>query len=412
MQSEQEEHDDIVDKLISGELKLHEVEAHVNGDSQAATAIRRRFVEKLTGKELRHIEHYSLNVERAMKANIENMIGAVQIPMGLAGPLPVKGDCADGEYYVPMSTTEGALVASVSRGCSAIKKAGHARSTILRDGITRAPVLLAPDARAAKEAADFVQDHLEEVKSAADATDPFISLLRIDPFVVGRNLFLRFVYDTGDAMGMNMVTIATDEALKLLEERFPSLRHVALSGNMCVDKKPAAVNFILGRGKSVVSEITLSRDAVESVFKTTPEAMVDVCYRKCLLGSAQAGSYGFNAHFANTVAAIFLATGQDEAHVVEASNGFMLAELTDDGDLHCSVTLPSLQVGTVGGGTGVDTQQEALSILGVNGPGDPPGSNAKAFAEIIAATVLAGELSLIGALGARHLSESHIRLNR
>ncbi len=404
--------EEIIDGIVKGEIPFRRVEEHTDGDSERATRIRRRAVEIMTGSALDNVGYYSIDAQRSMKAHIENMIGVVQIPMGIVGPIYVRGDYADGEYYVPMSTTEGALIASVSRGCSAIARAGYAKATVFRDGMTRGPVLMAPDAAVATDAADFVVEKFDEIKDIAEETDPFITLLRIDPYVVGRNIFLRFVYDTGDAMGMNMCTIATDESLRFIENQFPSIAHVALSGNMCIDKKPSALNLIEGRGKSVVCDIVLPRDVVEDVFKTTPEAVVDVCYRKCLIGSAQAGSYSFNAHFANMIAAIYLATGQDEAHVVEGSSGFTLAELTDERDLYFSVTIPSLQVGTIGGGTNVETQQEALSIIGVHGAGNPPGSNAKKFAEIISAVVLAGELSLIGAIGARHLSEAHIRLNR
>ncbi|MHC1635216.1 MAG: hydroxymethylglutaryl-CoA reductase (NADPH) [Candidatus Methanospirareceae archaeon] len=404
------EEKDIVGKIVKGEVKFHEVESLV-GSAKKATELRRRALEIICDKKLQNIGHYSIDVERAMKANIENMIGVAQVPIGIAGPIKVEGNFAKGYFYLPLATTEGALVASVNRGCTAINKSGGAVSFIVNDGITRAPVLRARDARHAIEAMEFVIREKEKLKELAEATDPFLKVKRIEPYIVGRNLFLRFVYDTGDAMGMNMATIASDEAIKFLEDK-TGLKHVALSGNVCVDKKPSGLNFILGRGKTVISEAVLLKEVIKEVLKTSPEAMAEVTYRKCWVGSALAASYGFNAHFANIVAALFIATGQDAAHVVEGSQGFTTAEVTDDGDLLISVTMPSLQVGTIGGGTSLGTQREALEIIGVYGAGNPAGTNARKFAEIVAAAVLAGETSLIGALSARHLAEAHIRLNR
>ncbi len=404
--------DDLVEKLVSGELKWHQIDKLLDGDSAKATEIRRKAVEKITGLELKHIAHHNIDMKRAMKVNIENSIGVVQIPMGIAGPLKVKGDYADGDYMIPLATTEGALVASVSRGISMMNKAGGASSVIIKKGTTRGPVLKAPDARKAREVADWVNSNKPEIKKVVEATDPFIKFVDVVPYQVANNLFLRFIYDTGDAMGMNMVTVATDKTLAVIEEKFPFLVHIALSGNMCIDKKPSALTLIEGRGTSVISEIVIPKELVSSALKSTPEAVADVCYRKNLLGSAKAGSYGFNAHFANIVGALFLACGQDEAHIVEGSHGFTTAEVTKEGDLYVSVTLPALMVGTIGGGTGVDTQTEALKIIGVSGGAKEAGKNSKTFAEIVAATVLAGEISLMGALAARHLTQAHVRLNR
>jgi hydroxymethylglutaryl-CoA reductase (NADPH) len=222
-------------------------------------------------------------------------------------------------------------------------------------------------------------------------------------------------------MGMNMATIATEAACDVIEtETEASL--VALSGNLCTDKKPAAINAVEGRGRSVTADITIPRAVVEDRLHTTPEAITELNTRKNLVGSAKAGSLGFNAHVANVVAAMFLATGQDEAQVVEGANAITTAEVRSDGigagstdsegDLYLSVSLSSLEVGTVGGGTKLPTQAEALDILGIRGGGDPPGSNADAFAEYIAAGALAGELSLLSALASRHLSSAHADLGR
>jgi len=227
---------------------------------------------------------------------------------------------------------------------------------------------------------------------------------------LGDAVYPRFVYDTKDAMGMNMATIATRAACERIEAETPA-ELVALSGNLCSDKKPAAINAIEGRGRTVAADVLVPTEVVEERLHTTPEAVAEVTTRKNHVGSAKAGSLGFNAHVANVVAAVFLATGQDAAQVVEGANAITTAEARGDG-LYVSVTLSSLEVGTVGGGTKLPTQAEALDLLGVRGGGDPPGSNADALAEYVAAGALAGELSLLSALASRHLSSAHEELGR
>ncbi|ADT83378.1 hydroxymethylglutaryl-CoA reductase (NADPH) [Thermococcus barophilus] len=405
--------DEIIEKVVSGEIKLHQVEKYTNGDKKLATEIRRKALEKKFGISLEHIGHYSIDPNQVIGKNIENMIGVVQIPMGVAGPLRINGEYAKGEFYIPLATTEGALVASVNRGCSALTAAGGVKTTIIGDKMTRAPLLKCPDARRAREVAEWVKeniDYLQEV--AVSKVTRHGKLKDVKPFIVGNNLYLRFEFETGDAMGMNMVTIASEEIMKVIEEKFPDVKYLALSGNLCVDKKPNALNFILGRGKTVIAEAVIPREIVEKKLKTTPELIAEVNYRKNLVGSAQAGSYGFNAHFANIVGAIFLATGQDEAQITEGAHGITLAEVTPEGDLYISITMPSLEIGTVGGGTRVPPQREALSIMGVAGGGEPAGTNAKKFAEIIAGAVLAGELSLLAAIAAKHLAKAHKELGR
>jgi len=212
-------------------------------------------------------------------------------------------------------------------------------------------------------------------------------------------------------MGMNMVTLASEKVCQLIEEMYPSAKCVAVSGNMCSDKKQSAVNSLLGRGKTVVAEALVKEEVLRTVLRTDAESINDVNLRKNFLGSARAGSTQFNAHFANVIAALFLATGQDMAQVVESSMGYTWTEVRGK-DLYISVTLPSLEVGTVGGGTGLPTQREVLSIIGVQGGGNPPGSNAKKLAEVTAAAVLAGELNLLAALSTRELGRAHRKLGR
>lgn len=399
---------ELLEKVKRGELSFHDIDERL--DPNASIELRRTAVSELTGTIFNHISNYSLDVENVTKRNIENMIGAIQVPLGVAGPLRIKGEYARGDYYIPLATTEGALVASADRGSSVITASGGANVRIFKDEMTRAPVFRTKDIIGAKRLADWVDENFVMLKQKAQSTTRFGELLSINAFTAGRNVFLRFSYDTKDAMGMNMVTIATDAAVDLiLSENDVEL--VALSGNMCSDKKPAAINAILGRGKTVSADVFLVNETITDILKTTPEKMAEVNYRKNLLGSARAGSLGFNAHAANIAAAMFIACGQDAAHVVEASNAITTMELTDEG-LYCSVTLPSLNVGTVGGGTRIATQLECLDMMGVAGAGDPPGTNAKKFAEIIAAAVLAGEISLVGALSARHLARAHAALGR
>ncbi|NJF25991.1 hydroxymethylglutaryl-CoA reductase (NADPH) [Thermococcus sp. Bubb.Bath] len=405
--------DELVEKVANGEIKLHQVEKYTDGDKKLATEIRRKALEKKFGISLENIGHYSIDPNRLIGKNIENMIGVVQIPMGIAGPLKINGEYAKGKFYIPLATTEGALVASVNRGCSALTAAGGVKITLIDDKMARAPLLKCPDARRAREVAEWVMNNLDYLQEKAVSKVTRHGKLRgVKPFIVGNNLYLRFEFETGDAMGMNMVTISSEEIMKVIEEEFPDVKYLALSGNLCVDKKPNALNFIEGRGKTVIAEAVIPREVVEKKLKTTPELIAEVNYRKNLVGSAQAASYGFNAHFGNIVGAIFLATGQDEAQITEGSHGITLAEVTPEGDLYMSITMPSLEIGTVGGGTRVPTQREALSIMGVAGGGEKPGENARKFAEIVAGAVLAGELSLLAAIAAKHLAKAHKELGR
>jgi hydroxymethylglutaryl-CoA reductase (NADPH) len=393
---------DPVSALLEGGLKMHELDQGFG--MELAAQIRRAAVARDVGLRMRAIPAGVVRPEDT-KGSIENFIGVAQVPVGLAGPLRVKGGHADGRYWLPLATTEGALVASVSRGCSVINAAGGARSRLIADAMTRAPAFACRDIEHVLKTRAWVQKNLEKVRQAAEATTRHGKLLGISPYVVGRTLYLRFHYTTGDAMGMNMATIATEAAARAIE-RGTGARLVALSGNMCTDKKAAAINLIEGRGKSVVAEATLPGKLVWDKLHAVPDDIVDVHIRKNLVGSAKAGALGFNAHFANVVAALFVATGQDAAQVVDGSLGFTTVEREGDG-LYVAVTLPALEVGTVGGGTRLPTQAEALRIMRCAGAG-----KAREFAEVVAAAVLAGEVSLLGAMAAGHLGRAHARLGR
>lgn len=402
----------LAEGIRSGDLALYELEQQTDPDTAAAA--RRRFLEAETGVDLDAVSD-SAFAAAAAESNIENLVGATQIPLGVAGPLSVEGNAAAGEYYVPLATTEGALVASINRGISAIEAAGGATARVTDSGMTRAPAFRVDGIAQAESVVEWVADNTDRLRDAAESTTSHGELLEVDPYVVGDSVFLRFIYDTKDAMGMNMATIATSEAADVVEEETPA-ELVALSGNLCSDKKPAAINAVEGRGRTVTADVVLPRDYVAETLDTTPAAMVEANTRKNLVGSAKAASLGFNAQVANTVAAIFLATGQDAAHVVDGANAITTMEVREDENgeqgLYASLSFASLALGTVGGGTGLPTQREALSILGHAGGGDPPGSNAEAFAEIVAAAGLAGELSLVAAITARQLSSAHEELGR
>ena len=405
---------EILEKVLKGDIKLYRIEELVGNDVNRAARIRRLFLEKVTGAKLEHIGKHSWDLNITWRRNIENAIGVAQVPMGIVGPLKINGEYAKGEFYVPLCTSEGALVASVNRGCRAITLSGGAKARIIRDYMTRAPVFETPSIEKALELVSWVKEHYDEIKKVFEATEKhgFLKLLDIKPWILGKYVWLRFEAYTFDAMGMNMVTKGADAAGRYIEKETGYAKMISLSGNLCTDKKPGAINWLLGRGKTVTAEAILKRDVVKEVLKTTPEAMHKVNIVKNWLGSGYAHAYGLNAHVANIIAAIFIATGQDVAQVVESSMAITVTDVTEDGDLYISVTLPSLEVATVGGGTHLPYAREALSIMGCSGPGNPPGSNVKKFAEIVACTALAGEISLIAALAAGHLAIAHERLGR
>ena len=398
---------DLAQRVREGDLRLYELEDHADADTAAAA--RRHLLAAETGADLGTVGDYAFDAADA-ESNVENMIGAAQVPMGVVGPLPVDGGAAQGDHHLPLATTEGALLASVNRGVSTIRNAGGATARVLKSGMTRAPVFRVADVTEGAAVAEWVEANVDALAEAAESTTNHGELQSVTPYVVGDNVFLRFSYDTKDAMGMNMATIATRAASEVVENETPASL-VALSGNLCSDKKPAAINAIEGRGRSVTADVRIPDAVVRDRLNAPPSAIAEANTRKNLVGSAKAGSLGFNAHAANVVAAVFLACGQDAAHVVEGSNAITTVEARED-ELYASVSLASCQVGTVGGGTGLPTQAEALDLLGVAGGGDPPGANADALAEIVAAGALAGELSLLAALASRHLSSAHEELGR
>ena len=365
---------------------------------------RREFLEKLLKVKLENIQNFTFTEKSVKDRNIENLIGATQIPLGIAGPLRVKGQGSRvKEFYIPMATTEGALVASISRGCKAITESGGAIVLVEDMGQTRGPVFKTLGIEHGRKVQKWIENHFALIAKITHQTSSFLKLSKVQYSIVGKNLFVRFNYLTTDAMGMNMVTIATEKAVKLIEQK-TGVVCISLAGNFDIDKKPAWLNFIEGRGKKVWAEVILSKKTIKDVLKTTPQKIAEVVYRKNQIGSIMSGSIGFNAHFANIIAAIFIATGQDPAHVVEGSLGVTTAEVLENGSLYFSIYLPALVVGTVGGGTHLPTQQEALKIMG--------GSSVLEYSQIVGSAVLAGELSLLASLSEGTLATAHQKLGR
>lgn len=407
-----EEDEGIIKSVVAGTTPSYSLEAKL-GDCKKAAAIRREALQRMTGRSLEGLPLDGFSYESILGQCCEMPVGYVQIPVGIAGPLLLDGK----EYSVPMATTEGCLVASTNRGCKAIYASGGAVSVLLRDGMTRAPVVRFGTAKRAAELKFFLEDPLnfDALALIFNKSSRFGRLQSIKCAIAGKNLYMRFSCSTGDAMGMNMVSKGVQNVLDFLQNDFPDMDTIGISGNYCSDKKPAAVNWIEGRGKSVVCEAIIKEEVVRKVLKTEVGALVELNMLKNLTGSAMAGALGgFNAQASNIVSAIYIATGQDPAQNVESSHCITMMEAVNGGrDLHLSVTMPSIEVGTVGGGTQLASQSACLNLLGVKGANkDSPGANSRLLATIVAGSVMAGELSLMSALAAGHLVRSHMKYNR
>ena len=369
-----------------------------------AAAARRDFLVEQTGVDLSHAAHYSVD-ERSLKGNVEAFVGVAQVPVGLAGPLVLRGEHAQGHVYVPMATTEGTLVASYTRGMRVLAESGGVRTTVVHEAMQRAPVFLLGDARAARELRLWVEEHLDEIRTAAEATTSAGRLTTVDAYHVGPNLYLRVNYTTGDAAGQNMTGKATLAACEWIQQTHPDRPDFVLSGAIDTDKKHSHVNLLATRGRRVVAEAFIPDEVLRRRLGVDAESIQR--YRQvATAGAILAGSAYNGAHAANGLAAIFIACGQDVANVSESHAGITFTELREGG-LYWSTTLTSLVVGTYGGGTGLATQRRWLEVLGCYGAG-----KVNRFAEICAGTVLAGDVSLTGAVLAGHWVSSHDRLGR
>ena len=376
------------------------------GDHTAEqAAVRREFVREQTGADLRHVGSFSLD-PATLPGNIENFAGVAQVPIGLAGPLRVNGEHAQGDFYIPMATTEGTLVASYNRGMRLLSEAGGVRSTVVDDRMQRAPVFIFDNALEAKEFGAWVVEHFADIAAAAEATTRIGKLVEIEQYAVGPLRYLRFDYTTGDAAGQNMVGRATLAGCEWIVDNHPASPRYMLSGAIDTDKKHSQMNVLRTRGKRVVAEAVIPDALLQAVMGVDSETLFR-SRQISVTGSYLAGAASNGAHAANGLAALFIATGQDAANIAESQASLTYSQRLDNGDYYWSVTLPALIVATVGGGTGLATQSECLEMLGCRGAG-----NAHKLAEICAAVVLAGEVSLASAVLAGHWVSSHERLGR
>lgn len=367
---------------------------------------RRETVLAETGTPLEHIGRYSID-PALLPGNVEGFVGVAQVPMGLAGPILVKGEHAHGEFYIPMATTEGTLIASYSRGMRLTREAGGITVTVIDDAMQRAPIFVFEDARFARDFGEWVSENFNQIKSVAEETTHSGKLRNIEQYAMGKMRWLRFNFTTGDAAGQNMVSKATRHAcMWMLDQGLPGLEHFSLAANFDTDKKHSHVNSLHTRGKRVVAEITLPAALLKDVMHTSGEALFKQ-RQLSNMGALLAGSVNNGAHFANGITAMFIACGQDVANVAESSAGFVHGELKPNGDYYFSVTIPSLIVATYGGGTGLPTQRECLEMLGCYGK-----DKVFKLAEIVAAVVLCGELSLSSAIVSDQWVSSHDRLGR
>jgi hydroxymethylglutaryl-CoA reductase (NADPH) len=343
----------------------------------------------------------------AYQHNIENFVGSVKLPVGIAGPLRVNGLFAQGDYYVPLATSEASLVASYNRGARVISEAGGASSALMSEGVGRAPAFIFTTIEEVEKFLRWANENGNEIREAAESTTNYGKLIDLKITVEGHNIFILFLFSTGDAAGQNMVTFATYAAVQWIKRHSPvTPKSVYLESNFSGDKKATMLSLHGVRGRKVVAEIHVPNRIVKEVLHTTPERMVEL-WRLAMIGGMLSGTLGAQGHYANGLAALFIACGQDAACVAEAAIGTTNFELDPEGDLYVSVTLPNLIVGTVGGGTKLPSQRACLEIMGLAGPG-----KARSFAEVAATVCLAGEISLVAAISADQFAQAHARLAR
>ncbi|MDO8331224.1 MAG: hydroxymethylglutaryl-CoA reductase [Fluviicoccus sp.] len=377
-----------------------------NDYSRDMAATRRDVVTAETGATLEHVGGFSFD-PALLPGNIENFVGVAQVPLGMAGPMRVNGEHAQGDFYIPMATSEGTLVASYSRGMRLTREAGGITTTVIDDAMQRAPLFVFRDARAARDFGQWVDANFDGIKAQAEETTSSGKLRNIEQYAVGKMRWLRFNFTTGDAAGQNMVSKATRHAcMWILDHQPPGLEHFTLAAQMDTDKKHSQLNSLHTRGKRVVAEITLPSALITNIMHTTAAALHKQ-RQFSNMGTLLSGSVNNGAHFANGITAMFIACGQDVANVAESSAGFVYGELKDNGDYYFSVTIPSLIVATYGGGTGLPTQRECLEVMGCAGK-----DKVYKLAELVAATVLCGELSLASAVVSDQWVSSHDQLGR
>ncbi len=372
---------------------------------ESAIKARQKFIEEYSGAKLEHSSQYSFD-PHLVAGNAEHFTGVAQIPLGFAGPVTINGEHAQGEFLIPLATTEGTLIASYNRGMKILNLSGGVKCTVIGDSMQRAPVFVFNDAREARRVMSWVEANMAEIREHAEATSSIAKLQYIDYYSAAKFAYLRFNYSTGDAAGQNMVGRATFAACSWILDNYPGVQNFYLESNLATDKKASQVNIMRTRGKRVVAEATIPRDVLIQHMRVEPEKLH---YHAGIanVGSILSGANNNGAHSANGITAMFIATGQDVANVSESSAGIAYTELTAEGDLYMSMTIPSLIVATYGGGTGLATQQECLRVLGCVGRG-----KVNKLAEIIAGVVLAGEISLAAAISSSDWVSSHEKYGR
>ena len=366
---------------------------------------RQAFLEDLSRVKLQHVNRYSFDPHLA-RGNCENFVGVAQVPLGFAGPLVVHGEHAEGEFLIPLATSEGTLVASYNRGMKVLNSCGGVKATVVGDAMQRAPVFVFADARAGRDFVNWVQANLPLIREQAEATSSVAKLLYIDPYLANKFVYLRFNFSTGDAAGQNMVGRATFAACSWILDHYQGVTNFYLESNFATDKKASHVNIMRTRGKRVTAEATIARDVLIQQVRVEPEQLV-YHYGVANVGALLSGANNNGAQSANAITAMFIATGQDVANVAESSAAIVYCELTPHRDLYLSLTIPSLIVATHGGGTGLATQRECLEIMGCYGKG-----KVNRLAEIVAGVALAGEISLAAAISSSDWVSSHEKYGR
>lgn len=371
-----------------------------NDYSREQVAKRREFINKKTGAEMNTVSSYTID-PAVTQGNVENFIGTIQMPLGLAGPLRINGEHAKGDFYIPLATTEGTLVASYSRGMRAISESGGVKATVVKHSMQRAPVFIFKDALQARDFGGWLKTNMEMIRQSAESTTSTGKLIEIEQYPIANMLYTRFCYTTGDAAGQNMTGKATFVACEWIKANHPLQPEYILSGALDTDKKHSTMNMIQSRGKRVIAEFTLKKEVARDLLRVETAELYR--YRQiAAVGALQAGCAYSGAHSANGIAALFIATGQDEANVAESHAGITYGQLLENGDYYWSVTLPAVICATHGGGTGLPSQRECLEMLDCLGTG-----KADKLAEIVAAVVLAGDVSLTSAVLAGDWVSSH-----
>lgn len=397
----------IINSLLQHKIGIHTIEHHLLKTSSPSSSLfinaiklRRKYYEKLHKLNLNNIPYSNFNYQSIYKKNCENVIGYTTVPLGMVGPININNK----HTFVPLATTEGALIASINRGCKWILQSLHTKETVITDiGITRSPIIKCNSLKDISEIKNYIISNFESLQKLFSSTTNHGKLKDISFLQNGHYLHLRFEATTGNAMGMNIISKGVEQIMNHLIEKY-NITYITISGNTCVDKKTSAINIIKGRGKHVVTSITLNKDKFEQLANINSKNLINLHIQKNLVGSSLAGSIGGNnANVSNIIAAFYLSTGQDLGQIGTSSMSILNIEQICNKFLNISLTLPCLEIGTIGGGTTLQTQQNCINIIG---------SNQLELIEALSNIIIAGELSLLSSLCKGDLVKAHINLNR